>query len=77
MSVSKLDEKGRLMLPKELRERLKIGSKVLVINAGTHIKIMPLPKDPFKVLEGGFTTRKSFHQLRRQAEESISKEAQG
>jgi AbrB family looped-hinge helix DNA binding protein len=76
VSITKLDAKGRLALPKELRERLEVGSKVLVINAGTHIKIIPLPKDPFKVLEGGFTTRKSFQQLRRQAEESASKEVQ-
>lgn len=76
MSVAKLDDKGRLALPKELRDKLEIGSKVLVLNAGTHIKIIPLPKDPFKVLEGAFTTRKSFQQLRRQAEESIGKEIQ-
>lgn len=74
MSVAKLDDKGRLTLPKELRERLEISSRVLMINAGTHIKIIPLPKDPFNVLEGGFTIKKSFQQLRRQAEESVGKE---
>jgi len=76
MSIAKLDDKGRLTLSKELRDELKIGSKVLVINAGTHLKVIPLPKDPFKILEGSFNVRKSFKQLRRQAEEAISKEVQ-
>lgn len=77
MSIVKLDGKGRLTLSKELREQLKIGSKVLVINAGTHLKIIPLPADPFKILEGGFTVRKSFKQLRKQAEEAIDQEVRG
>lgn len=63
-----LDSKGRLTLPKDIRESLSIGRKILVINAGDHLKIIPLPSDPFKVLHGAFNTKKSFKELRRQAE---------
>jgi len=50
---------------------------MLVINAGTHLKIVPLPADPFKVLEGALSVKKSFRQLRKQAEQLITEEAGG
>ncbi len=48
MSILKLDEKGRLTLPKELRESHDIGGKVLIIDAGDHLKMIPLPPNPSK-----------------------------
>ena len=39
MSILEIDRKGRLMLPKKLRESLDVGKKVLVINAGDHLKV--------------------------------------
>ena len=68
MSILELDSKGRLTIPKKLRESLKIGKKVLVINAGDHLKVIPLPLDPFSVLHGAFNIKKSFRELRKQAE---------
>ncbi|MBO3799584.1 MAG: AbrB/MazE/SpoVT family DNA-binding domain-containing protein [Candidatus Brockarchaeota archaeon] len=53
-------------IPKKVRESLGIGGKILVINAGDHLKIIPLPSDPFKTLHGAFNTKKSFKDLRRQ-----------
>jgi len=75
MSILELDRKGRLTLPKEIRESLDIDKKILVINAGDHLKIIPLPSDPFQILHGAFNTRKSFKELRRQAELTAENEA--
>lgn len=75
MSILELDSKGRLTLPKEMRESLNIGKKVLVINAGDHIKIIPLPSNPFQILHGAFNVKKTFKELRKQAEIAAEKEA--
>ena len=68
MSILELDDKGRLTIPKQIRESLEIGRKVLIINAGDHLKIIPLPSDPFQSLHGAFNIKKSFRELRKQAE---------
>lgn len=75
MSIQDLDEKGRLTLPKEIRESLAIGKRVLIINAGDHLKVIPLPSDPLKVLHGAFNTKRTFEELRRRAEREGEKEA--
>ena len=75
MSVLELDNKGRLTIPKEIRESLKIEMKVLIINAGDHLKIIPLPSNPFTVLHGAFNVKKPFKELRKQAELIGEKEA--
>ncbi len=74
MSILELDEKGRLTLPKKTRESLNIKKKVLLINAGDHLKIIPLPSDPFKVLHGALNIKKPFEVLRKQAELVAEKE---
>jgi len=75
MSILELDSKGRLTLPKEVRESLEIGKKVLVLNAGDHLKIIPLPPDPFHILHGAFNVKKPFKELRKQAEIIAENEA--
>jgi len=75
MSILELDSKGRLTLPKEVRESLEIRKKVLVLNAGDHLKIIPLPPDPFQVLHGAFNVKKPFKELRKQAEITAENEA--
>jgi len=75
MSILELDNKGRLTIPKEVRESLKIGMKVLIINAGDHLKIIPLPSDPLNILHGAFNVKKPFKELRKQAELIGEKEA--
>ena len=76
MSILELDQKGRLTLPKKIRKSLDIGKKVLVINAGDHLKIIPLPSDPLRILHGAFNTKKTFKELRKQAELTAQKEAE-
>ena len=74
MSLLELDKKGRVTVPKEFRRQLGLHGKVLVINAGDHLKLIPLPMDPIKALRGAFTTKKSFKQLRKQAEAEAEEE---
>lgn len=68
MSILELDSKGRMTLPKQIRESLDIGKKVLVITAGDHLKVIPLPSDPLETLHGAFNVKKPFKELRKQAE---------
>ena len=74
MSLLELDKKGRVTVPKEYRRELGLDGKILVINAGDHLKLIPIPKDPIQALRGAFTTKKPFKQLRKQAEAEAEKE---
>lgn len=42
-----------------------------MINAGDHLKLIPVPKDPIGALRGAFTIKKSFKELRKQAETEV------
>ncbi len=75
MSILEIDKKGRLTLPKRIRDSLNIGEKILLINAGDHLKIIPLPSNPLQILHGAFNTKKTFRKLREQAEQIAQKEA--
>ena len=77
MGVVELDERGRLTLPSEVRKRLQIGNRVLLINAGDHVKLIPLPTDPFQTLNGALDIDKPFAQLREEAEKAAHREARG
>ena len=74
MSVLELDSKGRLTVPKSYRRELQLERKVLVVNAGDHLKLIPIPKDPVETLRGAFSIKKSFRELRKQAEAEAQKE---
>ena len=69
-----LDSKGRLTVPKSYRRELQLERKVLVVNAGDHLKLIPIPKDPVETLRGAFSLKKSFRKLRKQAEAEAQKE---
>ncbi len=75
MSIQELDSKGRLMIPKRERERMGITGRVLVINAGDHLKVIPLPDKPLALLEGAIRLEKPFSELRRSAEDLATREA--
>jgi len=76
MSILEVDDKGRIMLPKRERERMGLGKRVLVINAGDHLKVIPLPADPLGTLDGVIRLGKPFAELRRGAEELARREAE-
>ena len=75
MSILELDSKGRLTLPKEIRESLDLKKKLLIINAGDHLKIIPLPSNPLQILHGTFNVKKPFKELRTRAELTAETEA--
>jgi bifunctional DNA-binding transcriptional regulator/antitoxin component of YhaV-PrlF toxin-antitoxin module len=74
MSVIELDERGRLTLPKEVRKSLKMNGRVLVINAGDHVKLVPIPENLLQVLNGAISIGRPFKELRAEAEQLIEKE---
>jgi len=75
MSIQELDSKGRIVLPKRAREKMGITKRVLVINAGDHLKIIPLPEKPLEALKGIISIPKPFSEIRKEAEELAEKEA--
>lgn len=74
VSVIELDDKGRLTVPKVYRRELGIARTVLVINAGDHLKVIPLPADPVRALRGVFNVKKPFKMLRKQADALAERE---
>jgi len=72
--VQELDSKGRLTVPKSYRRGLQLERKVLVVNAGDHLKLIPIPKDPVETLRGAFSVKKTFRELRKEAEAEAEKE---
>lgn len=74
MSILELDSKGRITIPKETRKSLNIEKRILIINAGDHL-IIPLPSNSLKTLHGAFNTKKTFKELRKQAELIAENEA--
>ncbi|MBM3292767.1 division/cell wall cluster transcriptional repressor MraZ [Candidatus Bathyarchaeota archaeon] len=75
MSIQELDDKGRIVIPKKERERMGIIKRVLVINAGDHLKIIPIPEKPLEALKGVLQIPESFEDLRKKAEELAIKES--
>jgi bifunctional DNA-binding transcriptional regulator/antitoxin component of YhaV-PrlF toxin-antitoxin module len=67
LSIVEIDDRGRLTLPKELRRTMDMN-KVLIVNAGDHLKLIPIPEDPFKALDGVLSSEKSFKEHREPAE---------
>ncbi|HIE23622.1 MAG TPA: AbrB/MazE/SpoVT family DNA-binding domain-containing protein [Candidatus Korarchaeota archaeon] len=57
-------------MPKELRDKygIEVGDTVLYIDVGDHIAVLPVPKDPLKILEGLRIDEKgSVYDMRREA----------
>ena len=75
MSVIELDSKGRITLPKAMRETVGIRKKVLAINAGAHLMIIPLPSTPIQALDGVLSMKRPFSEIRVAAEELAVEEA--
>jgi len=75
MSLVDLDSRGRLTLPSDLRRAMKGSKKVVLVESGDHIKIIPIPEDPFKALEGALGLQGQSKELRKLVEEEAFKEA--
>jgi len=71
MSVVKVDDRGRLTLSREL----KGADKAVVINAGTFIVVIPLPKHPEIHALGWLASKKNTSSLKKIAEEKAREDA--
>jgi len=74
MSDATLDDRGRLTLPKELRERY--GDHYRVVDLHDGIKLLPIAEDPLDALRDEFAdVEKSADELREGAREAALDEA--
>jgi AbrB family looped-hinge helix DNA binding protein len=56
MTVVTASSKGQIVIPKDIRKKLKIvpGKKLVIKSEGTHVLITPLPDDPVESFCGIF-----------------------
>ncbi|RCU47784.1 AbrB/MazE/SpoVT family DNA-binding domain-containing protein [Haloplanus salinus] len=74
MSDATLDDRGRLTLPKEIRERY--GDRYHVVDIHDGIKLIPVAGDPLDALRDEFAdVEKSAEELREGARETALDEA--
>ncbi|WP_135820966.1 AbrB/MazE/SpoVT family DNA-binding domain-containing protein [Halostella litorea] len=69
MSDATLDDRGRLTLPKELRERY--GDRYRIVDLHDGIKLVPVSEDPLDALRDEFAdVEKSASDLREEARDA-------
>lgn len=74
MSNARLDERGRLTLPKEIRERY--GERYHIVELPDGIKLVPIADDPLEALRDEFAdVEKSATELRDEGRETALDEA--
>jgi bifunctional DNA-binding transcriptional regulator/antitoxin component of YhaV-PrlF toxin-antitoxin module len=74
MSDVALDDRGRLTLPKEVRERY--GDRYHVVQLPDGVKLVPIADDPLEALRDEFgDVEKSADELREEAREAALDEA--
>jgi bifunctional DNA-binding transcriptional regulator/antitoxin component of YhaV-PrlF toxin-antitoxin module len=74
MTETTLDDRGRLTLPKEVRERY--GEKYRIVELHDGIKLVPVAADPLDALRAEFAeVEKSTDELRERARETGLEEA--
>jgi len=72
MAIVRVDERGRMTIPREMGIR---GTKAVVIPAGNFFVTIPLPKAPREEAEGWLTTGKERRQLKKLAESTARRDA--
>lgn len=65
MAIVRVDERGRMTIPKELGVR---ETKTIIIPAGSFFVVIPLPKVPHKEAEGWLSIKKDRGGLKALAE---------
>ncbi|WP_430506359.1 AbrB/MazE/SpoVT family DNA-binding domain-containing protein [Haloparvum sp. PAK95] len=74
MSEATLDDRGRLTIPKELRE--EYGDQYRIVELHDGIKLVPVTEDPLDTLRDEFAdVEKSAEELREEACEAALDEA--
>lgn len=74
--ILQVDERGRLTIPRKIREKIGIERRLFLEVAEDHLKLIPL-KDPFAELKDSLTSSLSFKELRKISEKQLVKEAMG
>jgi len=72
MSIVKVDERGRMTLPREFGVR---ETKTIIIPAGSFFVVIPLPKTPHEKAKGWLTTKKERKELKILAEKTAKEDA--
>ncbi|MEM2513570.1 MAG: VapB-type antitoxin [Candidatus Bathyarchaeia archaeon] len=72
MAIVKVDERGRITIPKEFGIR---KTKTIIMPAGSFFVIIPLPKIPCEEAEGWLVTEKGRKELKILAERMASEDA--
>lgn len=72
MSIVSVDGRGRMTFPKEMGLR---NTRAVVIQAGSFIVTIPLPKEPHKAAGGWLETERTRDELKTQTEQSAQDEA--
>ncbi len=74
MADATLDDRGRLTIPKEIRERY--GDRYHIVQLHDGIKLVPVADDPLVALRDEFAdVEKSADELREEAREAVLDEA--
>ncbi|GAA0716866.1 bifunctional DNA-binding transcriptional regulator/antitoxin component of YhaV-PrlF toxin-antitoxin module [Halorubrum trapanicum] len=74
MSEATLDDRGRMTLPKDLRERY--GDRYRIVEVHDGIKLIPVAEDPLDALRDEFAgVEKTADELREEAREAAFDEA--
>ena len=72
--ILSIDKKGRIHLPRELREEIGITDQIIMVPQDHELIIKPLPKidDPVKFLSSiNIKTKKTPLEMKREAEEVL------
>ncbi len=73
-SLVKVDERGRIVIPSQMKKRLKIGSTVRLEEKEGRLEVIPV-SDPLKNLKGSAKAHVNAKQLDELAESIVMKEA--
>ena len=73
-SLAKVDKRGRLVIPSELKKRLKMGSTVRLREKDGKLEVIPIT-DPLKKLQGSAKARITSSELDEIAEDLATREA--
>ncbi|MEZ0345311.1 MAG: AbrB/MazE/SpoVT family DNA-binding domain-containing protein [Infirmifilum sp.] len=72
MAVVKVDERGRIVIPKEFNVR---RTKVVIIPSGSFLVLIPLPTPPPEGAGGWLPSSRSRTELKKAAEEAAMRDA--
>ncbi len=72
----RVTRQGQTTIPKGLRDKYQIkeGDRIIYVDVGDHMAVMPLPKDPLKALEElRLEVKGSIYKMRKEALETAQK----